>query len=155
DSGTSDARRRFDITLENARTFLRATKPLGKGFTPLGVIQGWSPDTMAIAAQQLEAMGYSYLAVGGMVPLRTDQIHECLTAIRERIRRETHLHILGFAKADRIHEFLGHGISSFDTTSPLLRAFKDAKDNYYLPGSNGRLRYYTAIRIPQALENNR
>ncbi len=64
------------------------------------------------------------------------------------------LHILGFAKADQIHEFARHNITSFDTTSPLLRAFKDSKVNYYLPGSNGALRYYMAIRIPQALENN-
>jgi hypothetical protein len=78
-----------------------------------------------------------------------------VSAIRERIRPETQLHILGFAKADRIHEFAHHGVTSFDTTSPLLRAFKDGKENYYLPGDNGRLRYYTAIRIPQALENNR
>jgi hypothetical protein len=34
-----------------------------------------------------------------------------------------------------------------------LRAFKDSKVNYFLPGSNGSLRYYMAIRIPQALEN--
>jgi hypothetical protein len=63
------------------------------------------------------------------------------------------IHVLGFAKADQISEFERYNITSFDTTSPLLRAFKDKKSNYYLPGKDGRLRYFTAIRIPQALEN--
>lgn len=44
-------------------------------------------------------------------------------------------------------------MTSFDTTSPLIRAFKDAKSNYYLPNKSGKLDYYTAIRVPQALEN--
>ena len=127
DGGSEEARRRFDITLENAQKFLRSTKSLGNRFTPMGVIQGWSPDSMAVAAEKLQAMGYTYLALGGMAPLRSYSIHACLDAIREKIRPETRLHILGFAKADQIHEFVRHNITSFDTTSPLLRAFKDQK----------------------------
>jgi hypothetical protein len=152
--GSQDARRRFEITLENADKFLQAAKPLGNRFTPVGVIQGWSPGSMSVAAEKLQSMGYKYLAAGGMVPLRSPQIHSCLDAIRSKLRPDVGLHILGFAKADQIHEFARHNITSFDTTSPLLRAFKDSKVNYYLPGSNGTLRYYMAIRIPQALENN-
>jgi hypothetical protein len=100
-------------------------------------------------------MGYNYLAVGGMVPLKTPQIKACLQAIRLAIPATTRLHILGFAKADDVESFLPFGITSFDTTSPLIRAFKDSKANYYAPGSNGRLTYYTAIRIPQATENTK
>jgi hypothetical protein len=37
----------------------------------------------------------------------------------------------------------------------LIRAFKDAKANYYMPSPNGGLNYYAAIRIPQAIENPR
>jgi hypothetical protein len=37
----------------------------------------------------------------------------------------------------------------------LIRAFKDAKDNYYMPGNGSGLCYFTAIRVPQALENPR
>jgi hypothetical protein len=128
---------------------------MGKGFTPLGVIQGWSPDSMAVAGQRLEKMGYTYLAIGGMVPLSADQVHQCLQAIRKKISSKVKLHILGFAKAEQIHEFTDYGIASFDSTSPLTRAFKDAKANYYLPGINGGLAYFTAIRVPQATENAR
>ena len=46
-------------------------------------------------------------------------------------------------------------MTSFDTTSPLLRAFKDARKNYWARTAEGDLSYYTAIRIPQATENNK
>lgn len=151
--GSTDARMRFDITLENAEGFLREAKAMDADFTPLGVVQGWSPGSMADAARRLVAMGYDYLALGGMVPLKSPEIKLCLEAIREAVPASTRLHILGFAKADDIDSFHGYDISSFDTTSPLIRAFKDAKQNYYLPGDGLALRYFTSIRVPQAIEN--
>lgn len=151
--GTEEARRRFDITIENASTFLRASQHMSGRFTPLGVIQGWSPGSMAEAGRRLVAMGYDYLALGGTVPLKTPQIQIAVRAVRDAIPVSVRLHILGFAKADDIELFLDSGITSYDTTSPLIRAFKDSKANYYLRGANGRIEYYTAIRVPQALEN--
>jgi hypothetical protein len=151
----SQIRQRFAITLANAEVFLGLVKREGMPFEPLGPVQGWSPKSMAEAAHRLERMGYRYLAIGGLVPLKVDAIKAVLAAIRERIRPETDIHLLGFAKADSIHEFTSFGITSFDSTSPLIRAFKDEKANYYSEGSDGRLEYYTAIRIPQATENAR
>lgn len=153
--GSAEARKRFDITLENARKFLKQSKSLGTKFTPLGVVQGWSPSSMAEAARRLEKMGYKYLAVGGLVPLRADQIHKCLRAIRERIAPATKIHLLGFAKADQIYQFMGYGIASFDSTSPLTRAFKDARANYYSANGKQSLEYHTAIRVPHPTENPR
>ncbi len=151
--GSQDARHRFDITLENADGFRRETLAMGADFTPLGVVQGWSPGSMAEAARRLVGMGYDYLALGGMVPLKSPEIKLCLEAIRDAVPASTRLHILGFAKADDIDSFHGYDIASFDTTSPLIRAFKDAKQNYFLPGNGLGLRYYTSIRVPQAIEN--
>src|SRR3546814_6336066 len=74
EGGTTEAHRRFDITLENANAVWRATRDMSNRFTPLGVIQGWSPGSMAEAARRLVAMGYNYLAVGGTVPLKSPQI---------------------------------------------------------------------------------
>lgn len=153
--GSAEARRRMDITLENADAFLRGSRAMPGDFTPLGVVQGWSPTSMGEAARQLCAMGYTYLALGGTVPLKTFQIKACLEAVRAAVPHDTRIHILGFAKADDIATFGSYRITSFDTTSPLLRAFKDAKQNYYLPRADGKLDYYTAIRIPQALENTK
>lgn len=153
--GSSDAKDRFEITLENADNFRREAISNRASFTPMGVVQGWSPGSMAEAAKRLVSMGYDYLALGGMVPLKSPEIKLCLAAIREVVPASTRLHILGFAKADDIDSFHSYDIASFDTTSPLLRAFKDAKQNYYLPGTDSKLRYFTSIRVPQAIENPR
>jgi len=102
-------------------------------------------------------MGYKYLAIGGLVPLSSLETHKAVSAVNDAIKgySDAKLHLLGFAKADTLSEFTRYRhIASFDTTSPLIRAFKDATRNYYLPDGDG-LKYYTAIRIPQAITNNR
>jgi hypothetical protein len=141
--------------LANAQVFIGLTEKADVAFTPLGAVQGWSPASMADSARQLEQMGYRYLAIGGLVPLRVDVIKSVLAAIRQSIKASTDIHLLGFAKAEQIGGFTSFGITSFDSTSPLIRAFKDAKANYYMEAPNGGLDYYTAIRIPQAIENSR
>lgn len=146
---------RYEITLSNALEFWKLCEIEGFPFEPMGAVQGWSPKSMATASVELERMGYRYLAIGGLVPLKAEVIHEVLKAIRKEIKPETRIHLLGFAKAEKIHEFTGYGIESFDSTSPLIRAFKDDKANYYLESPLGGLEYYTAIRIPQAIENPR
>ncbi|MBW4504755.1 MAG: hypothetical protein KME57_35720 [Scytonema hyalinum WJT4-NPBG1] len=146
---------RYEITLSNAQEFIKLAKDEGEPFEPVGAVQGWSPKSIAEAAVQLEKMGYRYLAIGGLVPLKVEVIHQVLKPLRQAIKPETNIHLLGFAKADHIHEFTGYGITSFDSTSPLIRAFKDEKQNYYLPSPKGGLEYYAAVRIPQAIENTR
>ena len=79
---SADNRQRFEITLSNAADFSGRSGRLGNRFTPLGVVQGWSPLSMAKAAGKLTRMGYSYIAIGGMVPLKSAQIHKVLDAIR-------------------------------------------------------------------------
>lgn len=145
---------RYDVTLQLASEFYAQSKRLSH-FTPMGVVQGWSAPSMAWAASQLVHMGYEYLAVGGLVPLKVPQIHNALSAIREAIPSRVRLHLLGFGKIENLAEFERYGVASFDTTSPLLRAFKDAVKNYFARDSEGVLSYYTAIRVPQARENNK
>lgn len=154
-SEQKEAFRRYEITLENARKFINLVRHEGDIFEPMGAVQGWSPESMAAAAYELVRMGYKYLAIGGLVPLKVDAIKVVLDAIRRKIGSGPKLHLLGFAKADNIHQFINYGISSFDSTSPLIRAFKDDKANYYQENPAGGLNYYTAIRIPQAIENSR
>jgi hypothetical protein len=151
---SEDVKKRYQITLNNAELFLKESKAL-KNFVPLGAVQGWSPQSMADAAKKLEMMGYDYIAVGGLVPLNAPQIHEVLTAIKSQVSPNLKIHLLGFAKADQIHEFVKYNITSFDSTSPFLRAFKDAKRNYFVQRPEGGLDYYTAIKIPQATVNNK
>lgn len=148
-------RGRYEITLQNASEFHRAAKTLGPAFTPMGVIQGWSADSMAQAACNLADMGYDYLAIGGTVPLKIEQISRVLGALREAIPDHVRLHLLGFGKIEELAVIEKYKVTSFDTTSPLLRAFKDARKNYWARTPSGDLSYYTAIRIPQATQNNK
>ena len=150
-----DVRNRYEITLQNGSEFFAEAARIGSGFTPMGVIQGWSTTSMAEAAQQLAAMGYNYLAIGGTVPLRIDQIRRVLAAVRAVLPSSVRLHLLGFGKIEELRSLEEFGVTSFDTTSPLLRAFKDARKNYWVRTPEGDLSYYTAIRIPQATENNK
>lgn len=158
-SGSEDNLDRYNITLQLATEFFHESKKLGKNFTPVGVIQGWSPDSLAEAARNLVKMGYQYLAVGGLVPLSVKEVHLAVSCIEEELKPYPNikLHLLGFAKANNLHEFTKYSkIASFDSTSPLIKAFKDNTQNYFLPdnGTN-RLKFYTAIRIPQAIENTK
>jgi hypothetical protein len=144
---------RFEITLRNAEEFLQLSQRMGNHFTPLGVVQGWSPKSMAKAAGRLVRMGYNYLAVGGMVPLQSPQIMAALSSIRSAVGDEVRLHVLGFAKAEEISSFGKFNITSFDSTSPLLRSFKDSRRNYYDFNEGDGISYYSAIRVPQSTEN--
>ena len=149
----TDLLNRFEITLNNAEIFLKESASLKGKFEPIGVVQGWSPDSMAKAADSLVKMGYEYLALGGMVPLSADSIHIALDTVSKKIKRDTKIHLLGFGKIDKIKEFEKYNIYSIDTTSPLLRAFKDKRNNLLMPGKKNYLAYYTAFRIPQSTEN--
>ena len=72
----------------------------------------------------------------------------------EKFKSNTKLHLLGFGKIERIKEFYKYNLYSIDTTSPLLRAFKDKRQNLFMPGDKKSiLNYYTAFRIPQSTEN--
>ena len=151
-NASARVKERFDITLENADAFYKECASL-PNFTPLGVVQGWSPGSMAESARRLVSMGYDYLAIGGMVPLSVESIKIALSTIRTLIPDYVKLHILGFGKINQVNEFTNFGIASFDTTSPMLRAFKDKRQNFFMPCEGIKMRYYTAIRIPQATVN--
>ena len=109
---------------------------------------------MAKATESLIKIGYDYIALGGMVPQPADSIHMALSKITSKFKKNTKLHLLGFGKIERIREFYKYNLYSIDTTSPLLRAFKDKKMNLFMPGDKKNiLNYYTALRIPQSTEN--
>ena len=118
--------------------FLRPARAIGKGFTPLGVIQGWSAESMAKAALKLVAMGYDYLAIGGTVPLKIEQIRRVLSEFGPRCPPRSGCIFLALAKSRNCPRSREHRVTSFDTTSPLLRAFKDARKNYWVRTAAGR-----------------
>ena len=111
----TEVKRRQEITLTNAEEFFKqTTKNIGNHFTPVGVVHGWSPKTMAECALKLVQMGYKYLALGGMVPLRVQQIKSALISVRSAIPNDIEVHILGFGKADDIQNFTHLGLNLND-----------------------------------------
>lgn len=143
-------RARQQLTLDLAAEFLRVVTMDRLKVTPVGVAQGWGPRSYAHAVQELQRMGYRYIAVGGVVPLKTSEILRCLAAIQEVSCADTRLHLLGVTRLAEVPAFARHGVVSFDSTSPLRQAFMDARNNYYTGD-----RAYSAVRVPQVHGNAR
>lgn len=135
---------RQQLTLDLAAEFRRRHRARRCGFTPIGVAHGWSPDSYARAVRQLQRIGYRRIALGGMVPLKTHEILECLKAVSGRRKPETEFHLLGVTRSEHLSAFVGYGVTSFDSTSPFRQAFKDDRDNYYTLNAT-----FTAVRVPQ------
>lgn len=135
---------RQQITLQLAEEFMQLHKKGDCNFYPVGVAQGWSPKSYADSVAQLQKMGYDYIGLGGMVPLKTDDILACLREIDHVRNDDTRLHIFGITRVKEVMTFSDHGVTSLDSTSPLRQAWMDNKDNYYTLD-----RTYTALRVPQ------
>lgn len=138
------------LTLELAEEFLSRHQARRCRFTPIGVAQGWSPESYALAVSALQRMGYTRIAFGGMVPLKTADIRSVVERASTVRAHATQFHLLGVTRVEHIQEFGRYGVTSFDTTSPLRRAFKDDKENYFTHD-----RSFTAIRVPQADGNTK
>jgi len=132
------------LTMDLAAEFLARCRARNTAFEPMGVAQGWSPPSYARAVTELQRIGYTRIAVGGMVPLKDQQILACLRQISTIRASGTQLHLLGITRRAHMGEFAALGVTSFDSTSAFRQAFKDDKDNYHTPE-----RTYTALRVPQ------
>ncbi|PTX92240.1 queuine/other tRNA-ribosyltransferase [Verrucomicrobia bacterium LW23] len=141
---------RQSTTLRLANEFLHECKRRSVSFYPMGVAQGWSPKSYANAVEQLQNMGYDYIALGGMVPLKANEIEACLRRIQKVRKENTRFHLLGISKIDDISTFSQYGVVSADSTAPLLQAFKSDCNNYQLGYHN-----YIALRVQQTGENHK
>ncbi|MEO1390274.1 MAG: tRNA-guanine transglycosylase DpdA [Cyanobacteria bacterium J06634_6] len=136
--------KRYEITANNARDFLEKHKAGGYTFTPMGVAQGWSPETYAASVKENIRTGYDYIALGGLARAPSRQIIEILTEIRPHLKADTRLHVFGVARIDATPAFKHLGVTSFDSASPLRRAWLGSGANYHT--DSGKM--YTAVRIP-------
>lgn len=132
------------VTLRLAEQFMARVLDRGSRIQPVGAAQGWSPASYADSVQQLQNMGYRRIALGGMVPLKTKDILECLQAIDEVRRPDTELHLLGITRFDSMDAFADHGVASFDSTSAFRQAFMDDRKNFHTPTEA-----FVALRVPQ------
>ncbi|GIH51970.1 hypothetical protein SAMN05421833_15114 [Microbispora rosea] len=135
---------RRQISLRYAEEFLAGVQKRGNQIEPVGAAQGWSPASYADSVQRLQEFGYQRIALGGMVPLKTHEILSCLQAIDKVRIPETKLHLLGITRIGSMEEFAGHGVTSFDSTSPFRQSFMDDRNNYHTATES-----FTAVRVPQ------
>lgn len=136
--------RRQQVTLDNAREFMNRCERRRASFLPAAVAHGWNPESYARSVAMIVEMGFKFVALGGMIPLKTKQIIDCLDCVQSLIPSDCQLHLLGVTRVEFSRTFSSRGVTSFDSTSPFFQAFKDNRNNYYTPEEN-----YVAIRVPQ------
>ena len=137
-------RSRYELTLANAEAFLRAHRAQGLAFRPIGAVQGWDLHTYREAARQTVAMGYDYIAVGGLVQTRTEEVLAVLEAVHDVVPPSVEVHAFGLARLEATADLVRLGVTSIDSASPLRKAWLDSANNYWtLDGVT-----YAAIRIP-------
>ena len=135
---------RQSLTIELAAEFFNRCESRKVSFVPIGVAQGWSPASYAFSVEALQKIGYRRIALGGMVPLKTNEILACLNQIDGSRHNDTQLHLLGITRCEHVEVFASLGVTSFDSTSPFRQSFKDDSDNFYSLDCN-----YTALKVPQ------
>ena len=138
---------RYELTIRNAEEFLTLWRHGSHRFHPIGAIQGWDVPSYVEAARALSAMGYTYIAIGGLTRSTTRQVRELVGGVMASLPSDMRVHVFGVARP-AVHEFfLDAGITSVDSAAPLRQAWLSATDNYY-----ALKRTYAAIRIPIADE---
>ncbi|WP_438447080.1 tRNA-guanine transglycosylase DpdA [Gorillibacterium sp. sgz5001074] len=142
--------KRFYLTLEKAKEFINVYRERERSFQPIGVAQGWSPDSFREAVQYMIDLGYNRVALGGLAREQSDKIFEILKEIAPIIpHKDFKLHLFGVARDMRtMYAFHKLGVTSFDSASPLRRAWLGSGHNYHTIDGQ----HYSAIRIPEAKE---
>jgi len=146
----SNFKERQRITLELASEFLALHKKQKLQFKAVGVAQGWSPASYAASVRELQKMGYKLIGIGGLVPLKTGEILSVLNSTSKIRQAGVFFHLFGVSRCEHLEQFGNHHVASFDSTSPLLQAFKHDRENYYTPTFR-----YSALRVPQTEGNVR
>jgi DGQHR domain-containing protein len=139
---------RASYTINSAKIFMNMCKKRRVKFVPVGAVQGWSPKSYAKYANELVEHGYEYLGFGGLTKKTTKAIYDVIAEVRCKISSSIKIHIFGFNRFKDLERFNGLNITSFDSTSPLMRAFKDKIDNYFVPEG----KHYSAFKVRQLHE---
>lgn len=140
-------KRRVKLTRDNADTFLRTWKAKGCKFTPVGIIQGLDAAGYARQVGEYIEMGYSHIALGGLVPRSDDDIRNVVRSVSkamEAYKRKPWLHLLGVFRPKLQDEIRKCNVSSFDSATYFRKAWLRSDQNYL--GADGQ--WYAAIRVP-------
>jgi hypothetical protein len=142
---------RYELTVANARDFIREHASARPPWTPVAAIQGYDVDSYARAARDCRDMGYTYVAVGGIARATTARILRVARAVCDSVGRRVRVHLFGVSRWKAAGAMKDIGIASVDSASALRSAWMGAERNYHLPGGVA----YAALRIPQAAKSFR
>lgn len=108
--------RRVALTLANARWLLEQDSG---DLVLFGVVQGWDEPSYLACASSLQAIGYTHLALGGMVPRLANGgfVESVVTKVRALQSPDAMLHVFGAGKPARIRSILQAGATSTDSSS--------------------------------------
>jgi hypothetical protein len=134
---------RRELSLKNAKEFLELSRKAS--FVPVGAVQGYSVESYLDSFKRLLEMGYSYLAIGGLVPRSSSFIRTLLEALSAKFDlSKVKVHLLGVLREELLEDMASCKIYSFDSASYYRKAWLKAKQNYL--GIDGN--WYASIRVP-------
>jgi hypothetical protein len=143
----SERRRRVRLTRRNADAFFTTHQESGASFVPVGVIQGLCPSDYAHQIGDYLDIGYTHLALGGLVPRGDAEVREIVRLVYERIkdmRIRPWIHLLGIYRPTLQSDFRKFGVNSFDSATYFRKAWLRSGQNYLGADNN----WYAAIRVP-------
>ena len=135
---------RYDLTINNAEEFLVEHSKLGLDWEPIGAVQGWDPNSYREAARKYVAMGYKYIALGGLVRSSTKEVLRMLEEVHKVVPETVSIHLFGLARISAINEFARFGVKSVDSASYLRQAWMRGAQGYLLDDGA-----YASLRIPE------
>lgn len=141
----AEKKARYDLTIENAAEFLKKHTTAKLPWTPIGAVQGWDATSYAAAAKKYIAMGYEYIALGGLVRSSTPEIVATLRAVHDVVPRSVRIHLFGLARLGAISIFHQLGVTSVDSASFLRQAWMRTTTSYVMAHGS-----FAALRIPEA-----
>ncbi len=138
---------RVDLTRENAKTFIEAANSRKAVFNPVGTIQALNADQYAQCVREYFDLGYRHIALGGLVPLKDDEIESIVRAVvltANDLKERPWIHLFGVFRPELQNLFQELKIDSFDSATYFRKAWLRSTQNYL--GKNGK--WYAALRVP-------
>ncbi len=141
-----EARRRLELTLKNAEYALRNRTPQSP-LTLYASLQCWDVASARHAAERYVEMGFSAIAIGGLVPRArdTDYLKSIVSSVRKAAPNAL-IHVFGIGNPDIIPLLLAAGADSFDSSN-YVRTAIGARENTHTPSGLNADLYEAMARL--------
>lgn len=112
-----EAKRRLELTLKNANFAFKHRSP-DSNLLLYASLQAWDATSARYVTSKFMRMGFSAIAIGGMVPHArdVDYLKSIVTAVRETAPKAL-IHVFGIGNPDVIPTLLAAGADSFDSSN--------------------------------------